>query len=307
MFKQYLLRVALVWFALIALFGHSTLAAAKLNVVATTTSMGMLAKEVGGEYVSVTTLASPDRDTHYLQAKPSMMMALRKADLVIAVGADLEIGWLPAAIGSASNPKIRNNQPGYFEAAQFLDLISKDAADRSKGDVHPGGNPHFNLDPERMAILANQLALRLGELDKTHTSAYQANAQSLTRKLARLTQSLKQSLKQRVNNREGVVLMHNNADYLLKLLQVPVLGYMEPVPGIPPNASHLKGLADTLKNRQGIIIHAPYHQNSGPRKLAKILGWQIKVLPIEPPKGAGFREYRKFLSDWAVALNSGRG
>ena len=137
----------------------SALAEAKLDIVATTSSMGFLARTVGGDQVKVTVLAPPDRDAHSLLAKPSMMVALRNADLLVAVGADLEIGWLPAALQSANNPKILPGTPGYFDGGAQLDLIEKGGgADRSKGDVHPLGNPHFYLDPQRMAQLASALA-----------------------------------------------------------------------------------------------------------------------------------------------------
>ena len=115
-----------------------------VDVVATTSSMGMLARTVGGEIVAVTVLAPPDRDAHSLLARPSMMIALRRADLLIAVGADLEVGWLPAALRGASNPRILPGQQGYFEgAAQLILLETGQLADRARGDIHPSGNPHF--------------------------------------------------------------------------------------------------------------------------------------------------------------------
>ena len=141
-------------------------AAAELRVVATTSSMAMLVREVGGAAITITTLAPPDRDPHYLLARPSMVVALRRADLVVAVGADLEVGWLPAAIQGASNPRILPGQPGYFEGAAHIALLETgQVADRSRGDVHPMGNPHFYTDPERMATIGIALAARLGALD----------------------------------------------------------------------------------------------------------------------------------------------
>lgn len=133
-----------------------------LQVVATTASMGMLARTVGGPQVQVSELAPPDRDAHMLQARPSMLRALRDAQLVVAVGAELEIGWLPAAISGAANGAIAPGRPGYFEAAAQVPLLDAGlAADRAQGDVHPGGNPHVNLDPLRMAAISKALAERL--------------------------------------------------------------------------------------------------------------------------------------------------
>jgi len=154
-------------------------AEAEVRIVATTSSMAMLAREVGADDVDITTLVPPDRDAHYLLARPSMMIALRRADLVVAVGADLEIGWLPAAVRGANNPKIVPGQTGYFEGATQIDLIETgQAADRAQGDVHPRGNPHYYMDPRRMAKVAKALATRLGELDPGRRDQYLQRAES---------------------------------------------------------------------------------------------------------------------------------
>lgn len=276
------------------------IALASLDVVATTTSMGMLVKEIGGDRVTVKTLAAPDRDTHYLQAKPSMMLALRRADLVVAVGADLEIGWLPSALQNSANPKVRQGNTGYFEAALHTELKDKGVADRSLGDVHPAGNPHFNLDPMRMGEIAVALAKKLGALDKENADYYAANQRALTQRLTALTEQLK--LKSKSAN--GVLLMHNGAKYLLDRLGVVSWGFMEPVPGIPPTASHIKSLRDRLKTKQGVIIYAPYHQQEAPNKLAKELNWPSFIIPIEPAESS-YKEYEALMVRWANALAEG--
>ena len=151
----------------------STLSVAAINVVATTSSMGMLTRTVGGDFVKVTELALPDRDIHTLQVRPSMLQALRQAQLVVAIGAELEQGWLPPAIEGSANAKILPNTLGYFEAAAQVPLIdAKGNANRSEGDVHPLGNPHVQLDPVRMADIAQALAERLAKLDAAHARRY---------------------------------------------------------------------------------------------------------------------------------------
>jgi zinc/manganese transport system substrate-binding protein len=126
---------------------------------------------------SVTVLAPPDRDAHYLEARPSMMAALRRADLVVAVGAELEVGWLPAALQGAHNPNIQVGRQGYFEGAAHTNLIQVGgAADRAMGDVHPAGNPHYYFDALKMAEVAEALAVRLGELAPEHAERFEANA-----------------------------------------------------------------------------------------------------------------------------------
>ncbi|MDX1696188.1 MAG: metal ABC transporter substrate-binding protein [Ketobacteraceae bacterium] len=285
--------------ALGLLLGLFSSLASALEVVTTTTSLGMLAREIGNDRVTVTTLGPPDRDIHYLQAKPSMILALRRADLLVLVGADLEVGWLPAALGSSTNGAIQPGSAGHFEAAAHTSLIGQSSADRSLGDVHPQGNPHFGLDPVRMADIAMALAQRMGALDKANADFYSNNA----RQLAASLQQLSEQLQTLTVGAPGALLMHKSADYLMARLQIPVLGYMEPVPGIPPTAAHIRTLSETLKGKQGVIIHAPYHQDQAARSLATALNWARFVLPIEPPRQARFMEYKALMLRWAEALN----
>src|SRR5687768_15255162 len=170
---------------LLAFLFLSAAPASAVDVVATTSSMGMLARTVGGKTVEVTVLAPPDRDAHYLLARPSMMLGLRRADLLIAVGADLEVGWLPAAVRGASNPRILPGQQGYFEGAAHLALLETgQLADRARGDIHPAGNPHFYMDPEPMAMLAMALADRLALLDPTNRGDYAERAKAFAAAVA---------------------------------------------------------------------------------------------------------------------------
>lgn len=276
-------------------------AAAKINVVATTSSMGMLARIVGGEQVKVTVLAPPDRDAHYLLAKPSMMIALRNADLLVSVGAELEIAWLPAALQGANNGKILAGQPGFFEGAAQIDLIEKGvAADRSKGDVHPMGNPHFYMDPERMAAIARALASRLGKLDPAHAAAFEANAAAFAKGVSERVPRWKEQVK----GAPGVVFYHKDGNYLSTLLGVPVLGYVEPLPGIPPTASSLKGLVESLSGKKGVVIYTTFQSDDGPKFLEKNLGWKKAQLPLEVPLDADAAAYFGLIDKWVAAVAS---
>ncbi len=274
------------------------MAMAELQVVATTTSMQMLANEVGGAHVEVHVLAPPDRDAHSLQAKPSMMRHLRNADLVVAVGAGLEVGWLPAAIRSSANPSIASGSKGYFEATQQVDLIDQQPPDRSRGDVHPQGNPHVNLDPVRMARIGKALATRLSEIDSEHSQHYQRNA----RRLAQSLESQTQHWQQQIQSSLGVVLYHRDGLYLLRRFNIPVLGYVEPLPGIPPSASHIRKLVTQLQDEKGILIRAPFHDSRGVDRLAKQLDWPAFVLPLEPPLGADADGYIGMIEQWITAV-----
>jgi len=277
-----------------------TPAAAEVRVVASTSSMAMLAREVGGPQVSVTTLAPPDRDPHYLLARPSMMVALRRADLLVAVGAELEIGWLPAAIQGASNPKILPGQAGYFEGAAQIDLIETgQTADRSRGDVHPMGNPHYYLDPVRMATVARALAARLGALDPPHKDAFAARAAAFSAAVdARADQWRRQAA-----GAPGVVFYHKDGNYIAAFLGVPVLGWLEPLPGIPPTASHLRDLVERLKSTKGVVLYNSFHPKDGPEFLSRQLGWKAVQLPIEVPLDATGATYLSHIDQWVQAIS----
>jgi zinc/manganese transport system substrate-binding protein len=268
--------------ALLLLVAGAT-AEASLNVVATGTNMGMLAREVGGDAVSVRVLAPPDRDAHHLQVRPAMMAALRRADLVVAVGAELEIGWLPPAIQGAANPRVNPGAPGYFEAAAQVPLIDAHGiADRSLGDVHPHGNPHVYLDPVRMGEVARALAERLARLDPANAARFDANAAAF----GQAVEARMPAWRARARNAAGVVLYHKDADYLMERLDIPVLAYVEPAPGIPAGAAHLRGLVTRLKGQSGVVLHAVFNPEQGPAFVGRALGWPVAGLPTGVPLNA---------------------
>lgn len=288
----------------IALLLASAPAAAEVRVAATTTSMAMLVRTVGGEQVSVTTLAPPDRDAHYLRAKPSMIRALRSAELVVAVGAELEVGWLPAAIDNAANPAIRPGQEGYFEAAAQVELLDTGgSADRAQGDVHPGGDPHLNLDPQRMATVAEALATRLAQLDAAHREAYRRRAADFRREVAERMSGWQE----RLSGAPGVVPFHKDLAYLAERFEVPIQGALEPKPGIAPTASHLRELTSELRDGEaGVILRRPFHPEDPVRKVAEATGWERATLPLDPGLGATSEDYFGLIEDYVQAIAGAR-
>jgi len=274
--------------------------ATALDVVATSPSMGALVRAVAPD-ASLEVLAGPNRDLHALQAKPSMIRALRSADLVVAIGAELEIGWLPAAIGSAANRSIQPGQPGYFEAAAQVPLLDAGgAADRALGDVHPVGNPHVDLDPVRMARVAEALGERMGRLDPANAAAYETNA-------ARFGAAVDRRLpdwRARLADAPGVVLYHRDAIYLLDRFDVPLLGTIESVPGVPPSGQDLRALIGKLRGRDGVIIYAPYQSAKAPRRLGRELGWPVEQLPLEPRVEADGDGYLRHMDRWVSIIAS---
>lgn len=273
--------------------------AAELDVVATNSSMGALARTVGAERARITVLVSPDRDLHMLQAKPVMIRILRDADLVVAVGAELEVGWLPAATGSAANPRILPGKPGYFEAAAQVDLLEVGSpADRALGDVHPVGNPHVNMDPVRMADVAAALGERMALLDPAGAETYRANARSF----AAAVEQRMDAWQARLAGAPGVVLYHRDALYLLDRFGVPLLGTIEEIPGVPPTAQQIKTLSEKLRNRSGVIVYAPYASAQAPERLAESLGWEARRLSLDPPMGADGSGYLDHIDLWVQTL-----
>jgi zinc/manganese transport system substrate-binding protein len=230
-----------------------------------------------------------------------MMIALRRADLLIAVGADLEVGWLPAALRGASNPRILPGQQGYFEGAAQIDLLETgQLADRARGDIHPSGNPHFYMDPERMAMLALALADRLAQLDPANRSSYADRAKAFSNAVNARVPKWKEAAR----NVPGVVLYHRDVNYLAAFLNVKVLGYIEPVPGIPPTASHLRDLVQRLSGTRGVILHSSFQSSDGPEFLVRNLGWRRIQLPLEVPLGADGDAYLDHIDAWVSALVS---
>ncbi len=276
----------------------TALPAAALDIVATSTSMGAMVRTIapGAE---LTVLTAPNRDLHTLQAKPSMIRALRGADLVVAIGAELEVGWLPAAIGSAANPAIRPGQAGYFEAAAQVPLLDVGGpADRALGDVHPVGNPHLDLDPVRMARVGAALADRLGQLDPGAAGRYRANAAAFAAEV----DARNKAWRQRLAAAPGVVLYHRDGIYLLDRFGVPLIGTIEPVPGVAPTGRQLKALAGKLRGRTGVIIRAPYQSPRPPQRLAKQTGWTVVVLPLQPPADADGDGYLRHIDRWVETI-----
>src|SRR5438445_6537179 len=156
-----------------ALAVFSPIAAAVLNVFATVPEWGALAEELGGDKVKIYTATNALQDPHHVEAKPSLIARARSADLIVATGSELEIGWLPLVLQQAGNPKVQPGKPGYFEATNYVTMLEKPARlDRAEGDVHPGGNPHIQTDPRNIARVAQPLSMRLAEIDPANAAYY---------------------------------------------------------------------------------------------------------------------------------------
>jgi zinc/manganese transport system substrate-binding protein len=251
----------------------------KLQIMTATTDLASLAQEVGGDSVSVESIARGYQDPHFVEAKPSFLLKLRKADLLIVVGLELEIGWLPPLITQSSNPKIQVGAPGYLDASRFAKIleIPTGQVTRAEGDVHPLGNPHYWLDPENGLRIAKGIADKLSEM-RPNDAAYFAQ------RYADFEQRLKQAdqrwLAQMATYAgRKIVTYHRSWPNFAEHFGLNVIGYVEPRPGIPPSPQHTVELIGQMK-REGVkvIVVEPYFDLKTPNSIARETGGQVVVL-----------------------------
>jgi zinc/manganese transport system substrate-binding protein len=271
-----LLRLAIAAMVLAAI---ALPANAALKVLATTPEWGALTTELGGDKVNVYTATSAFQDVHRIDAKPSLVARARSADLVVATGAELEIGWLPVLLQESGNGKIQPGNPGYFEAASTLRLLEvPTSVDRSMGDIHPLGNPHAHLDPHNIATVAAALTTRLATLDAANAQFYQsrgADFQSKWKDAMARWETQAAPLKG-----VGVVVIHRDQVYLCHWLGLKELAAIEPKPGVPPSAGYLAELVTRLTaNPPKIILRNAYNDSKAVDWLSERVHAPVVLLP----------------------------
>lgn len=267
--------------ALIALSLFSTPAFASLKVVATLPWIGSLAREIGGDRIELTTLIKPSQDPHYVDAKPSMILAGRKADILMYNGLDLEIGYLPLVLESAKNARITPGKPGNFDCSKFVSVVEKQAnVERSMGDVHPLGNPHYHFSAANILRVAKGMSNALAGLDQANAGFYADNFKVFA---ARMAEKQKQWRSANLKAKSYVV-YHKLFGYLASDYGFRIVGYMEPKPGIPPSAAHIEKLIANMKNNKpdGILVTASHGL-----KEAEALGAKTDVRVYVLPQDVG--------------------
>jgi zinc/manganese transport system substrate-binding protein len=270
------LAVVLATFALCACFLPGVAEAKKLNVVTATTDMAALAQEVGGDKIQVESIAKGYQDPHFVEAKPSFLLKLRNADLLIVVGLQLEIGWLPPLINQSGNPRIQVGALGYLDASQFAEIldIPTGTVTRAMGDVHPLGNPHYWLDPDNGRRIARGIAGKLGDLDPPNTAYYQQRFQDFDKRLS--TAEQKWDAEMKPFHGRKVVTYHNSFPNFAKHFGLNVIGYVEPRPGIPPTPSHTIELIGLMKRENcKVILVEPYFDLKTPQSIGRETGSQV--------------------------------
>jgi zinc/manganese transport system substrate-binding protein len=256
-------------------------ALAEVKVVATLPFIGSLAKEIGRDRIEVVTLIKAGQDPHYAEAKPSMILSARKADIMMYNGLDLEIGYLPRILESSNNPKIQPGNTGNFDCSRFVNVIERQGgADRSMGDVHPMGNPHYVFSPRNIAAIASGMSGALSEADPANAEYYRHNLKEFRQRLA---QKQKQ-WRSRPLKGKTFVAYHKYFEYLAAEYQFRIIAYIEPKPGISPSAGHITSLIKLIKRQKPAAVIATY--SSGSRE-AESVGQMAGIKTILLPNDVG--------------------
>ncbi|MEQ8193472.1 MAG: metal ABC transporter substrate-binding protein [Rhodospirillales bacterium] len=270
-------------------FGKS---AAALNVVTTTADLAAIARAVGGGHVTVTGLTRGSRDPHYAEAKPSMIRSVFRADVLLLVGAELEVGWLPAALQAGRNAKVLPGGPGYLDLSKAVSLLDvpTGTVTRAMGDVHTAGNPHYWLDPMRGIAMAKAIAARFARLDPDHARAYETAAKAFESTVTKRMHVWRAALAPLKGNK--ILQYHKSFVYLAAAFGLTLAGEVEPLPGIAPSARHLQNLIARIKAEKiGALIMEPYYDRRGAEFLRDKTGIAVVVLPQSVGAAPGIETY----------------
>jgi len=275
---------------------------AVLKIVSTTEDLAAIAKAIGADQVQVVSLTPGTRDPHFAEAKPSMIHKVFSANLLLLIGADLESAWLPAVLRSSRNAKVQPGKPGYLDLSQSVKILARSHThiDRSMGDVHAAGNPHYWLNPDNGLLIAKAIKNRLSQLDANHTDFYHENFSRFANQLTEKKQQWQQALMFLHN--KPVIAYHNSLLYLADFFQFTIEKELEPKPGISPGASHLASLVQLIhkKNIQWLIMEPYYEQRS-----ADFLKRKTNIKLVIIPQSVGARpEITNYFQLFDAIVNS---
>ena len=287
---------------LVALLLSATPAFATVQIVTSLQDFASIADAVGGKRVETVALAKGYQDPHFVEPKPSFVLKLSRADLLIVAGLELEIGYLPPLIDQSRNDKIRPGASGYLDASNGCDILERPTGTvtRAMGDVHPFGNPHFWLDPENGRIIARAIAARLTQLDPPGAADFKANLAAFEAKLTEGEKRWEAALAPYAGTE--VVTYHNSWPNFLKRFKLVAAGYIEPKPGIPPSPSHTVEIIDLMRAKKvPVVLMEPYFDRKTPAQIAEKTG---ATLLIFIPSVGGVPEAKDYfaLFDYDVKL-----
>jgi zinc/manganese transport system substrate-binding protein len=282
-------RRSWLWLAAVLAAALGTTAAAParaaVRVVASVPDLAALTREIGGDAVSVKALSLPTQDPHFVDAKPSLALDLNRADLLVYVGLDLEIGWLPTLLVGARNPEVQAGARGNLDCSQFVHKLDLPTGtiDRSHGDIHPGGNPHYLYDPRAAEACARGIAQRLAELDPGHAAQYRQGADRLVARLGAARVRWEKAMAPFKGT--PVVGYHKTWTYFADWLGLEQVGFLEPKPGIPPNPQHVARLLALAQARGVKVILQEEHY---PDATARLVAARIPAALVREPAGTDF-------------------
>lgn len=290
----------------ISLFTNPTYA--KLNVVTSTTTLKSLVQSIAGDKANVESITRGPQDPHFVEAKPSYMVSVRKADLIVAVGLELEIGWLPNILRGSRNPTLLDNTRGYLEAGSFIEPLEVNTGkvDRAMGDIHARGNPHFLLDPVRTMNVVKGIAKRMGDLNPENASAFDKSAQIFVEVLNKKHREWKSRIEK--SKIKSVITYHKTLNYFLNRFQVEWLDSIEPKPGVPPTTKHVLQLIQKAKAKgtQCILVESFFEMTAAER-IKKSVGVHIEAVPTEVDAVPGSSDYVAMIEKIVSAIeNCGR-
>jgi zinc/manganese transport system substrate-binding protein len=270
--KKILITLALL------LMAANAFAADQLKVVTTTSDLASITRAVGGNRVEVTAVARGYQDPHFVEPKPSFLLLLRNADLLAVIGLDLETGWLPPLIEQSRNAKIRPGAAGYLDLSRGVEILDRPATvNRSMGDVHPLGNPHYWLDPANAVRMAIQIEQRLSQLRPADHAYFVQNLNAFKIRMNEADKRWRAALAPYRGAK--IVTYHNSWPNFMRRYGLNVVGYIEPKPGVPPSPSHLFQLINMMKEQKvKVIAMEPYFDHKTPQSVAQRTGADLVVL-----------------------------
>jgi zinc/manganese transport system substrate-binding protein len=275
-----MMRSLVQWTMAALLFAIGSPAFADLNVFATVPEWGALAQELGGDKVKIYVATNALQDPHHIEAKPSLIARARSADLVVATGAELEIGWLPLVLQQAGNPKVQPGKPGYFEAAPQVTILDRPTRlDRAEGDVHPQGDPHIQTDPRNIARVAGPLAAKMSELDPANAAYYQSRYRAFA---DRWTAAIARWEKEAAPLKGVPILVQHKAfTYLIAWLSMKEIAALEPKPGVEPTTAHLAEVLETIQRQPvKMVLRAAYQSDRASQWIAERAKIKVVTLPF---------------------------
>ncbi|MCX5764182.1 MAG: metal ABC transporter substrate-binding protein [Gemmatimonadetes bacterium] len=292
------------WIAVVGLV-VPTVMQAQLKVVTSTTDLFDIASAVGGDKVKASHIGEGFQDPHFIEAKPSFVLQLRNADVWAFVGLELEIGWMPLLLDGARNPKIQLGGSGYVDVSKAMPVIDvpRGSVDRSMGDVHPLGNPHYWLDPENGRRIAKLFLAKFSELDPKNAAEYAANEKAFETKLGAAESAWQAQLA--TIKGKPVVAWHTSWNYFAEYTGMRIVAYMEPKPGVPPSPSHLLQVVQAVKaSGAKVIIMEPFYDRKVADLVARQTGATVLILPPSVGGVPGITSYLQLMQHDVTELST---